>query len=180
MEIGCCLIPPASELPKIWDDNKNSLIEFTHAANIGVKGIIKYQNGQPARYIGVRFGPREPIFKTSEIGEYFALILPGTYNMSLLFNCDTIYNSVVYVHHTSGQLVFNITLDDRLFFLAFYYNLDKYALFCDQSKAPVDCSNSLSRYRQRNSAMGLTGFGCKIVVAISFVIVLINRKLALY
>lgn len=147
MEIGCCLLPPASQLPQIWEDNKNALIEFIHMANTGVRGVVRYQNGLPARSLSVQFDSREPMFKTSELGEYFALLLPGTYKMTLLLNCDPIYTTIVHVHYMSGLLVFNITLDDRLFFRASYYNLDKYALFCTKSKAPVDCSSRFWKYK---------------------------------
>ena len=140
MEIGCCLTPPASDLPQIWLDNKNAIIEFTRTANLGVRGVISYQNGLPARGVSVQFNSREPIIKTTELGEYFTILLPGTYNMSLMFNCDIIDNSIIHIHQSTKPMVFNVTLNDRLYFRSFYYKLDQYALFCNRFKAPIDCS----------------------------------------
>lgn len=145
MEIGCCLLPPASELPKIWNDNRDSLIEFTRAVHTGIRGLITYKNGRPARFVSVQFDQREPMFKTSETGEYYAFLMPGIYNMTLRFNCDIVYSTVVRVHTNNPLLVHNLTLDDSLFFRSFYYELDKYAIFCTQSKAPVDCSAGYER-----------------------------------
>lgn len=97
MEIGCCMTAPASDLPKLWNDNRDALIEFTRAANTGIRGIVTYKNGVPARHVSVQFDTREPMFKTSETGEYYAFLLPGIYNMTLLFNCDPIYSTMVHV-----------------------------------------------------------------------------------
>lgn len=140
MEIDCRITPPATDIPKLWDENKDALIEFTRAANTGIRGIITYQNGLPARYLSVQFDSREPIFKTSESGEYFALLIPGTYNITVMLNCDPVYSSIVHIHHYNRILIYNVTLDNLLYFQAFYYRLDKYALFCTKSKASIDCS----------------------------------------
>lgn len=150
MEIGCCLTPPAAELPKIWDDNRDALIEWTRAAQTGVRGVVTYKNGKPARYVSVQFNQREPMFKTDVTGEYYAVLLPGIYNMTLRFNCDPVFTTMIRVHTNSPLLLYNITLDDSLYFRSFYYNLDKYALACTKSKRPVDCSLGLERLSDPN------------------------------
>ena len=175
MEIGCCLLPPASELPKIWDDNRNALIEFARSANTGIRGLIKYQNGQPARYISIQFDSREPIFKTSELGEYYAILLPGIYNMTLMLNCDPIYSTMARIHQ-NGLLVFNITLEDQYYFRSFYYNLNKYALFCTKSKGPVDCSTGTERYSEGQSGKGALLTYSPHLMLLTFIVFLMRRN----
>jgi carboxypeptidase M len=41
LELSCCKYPPASELPKFWEDNRNSLLQFIGEAHRGVKGFVK-------------------------------------------------------------------------------------------------------------------------------------------
>ena len=41
LELSCCKFPPASELPKFWEDNRQSLLQFIGEAHRGVKGFVK-------------------------------------------------------------------------------------------------------------------------------------------
>ncbi|KAK3592822.1 hypothetical protein CHS0354_019050 [Potamilus streckersoni] len=47
LELGCDKFPPATELPEIWDENKNSLIFFMMQTHIGVKGTVQLSDGIP-------------------------------------------------------------------------------------------------------------------------------------
>lgn len=44
LELSCCKFPPASELPKFWEDNRASLLQFIGEAHRGVKGFVKDEN----------------------------------------------------------------------------------------------------------------------------------------
>ena len=76
MEIGCCLTPPASDLDTIWNENKNSLIEFTSAANTGIRGLITYRNGLPASFLSIQFNSREPISKQLNSANFLPCYCP--------------------------------------------------------------------------------------------------------
>lgn len=171
MEIGCCITPPASELDTIWDENKNSLIEFTKAANMGIRGLVTYRNGLPAPFLSIQFDSREPIFKTTELGEFYAMLLPGTYNMTVLLNCDPIFSKVVHIDGSKKLLVTNVVLEDIFYFRAFYYKLDKYAIFCTKSKAPVDCSSG-KEVPDKNGSTSL--------IAMTSVLAVLGRILIFY
>lgn len=41
LELSCCKYPPSSELPKFWEDNRNSLLQLIGEAHRGVKGFVK-------------------------------------------------------------------------------------------------------------------------------------------
>ena len=62
--------------------------------------------------------------------------------MTVMFNCDPIFRKIIHIDSSKKLLVTNVTLDDSFYFRAFYYKLDKYALFCTKLKAPVDCSSN--------------------------------------
>lgn len=138
LEILCCLNPPAAELKTIWQQNKDALIELLKMANTGVRGIIKYTNGQPAKHLSVKIDSREPAFKTNKDGEYYRMLLPGSYELSLMLNCDQIYKNTILIPK-SGLLELNIEIDSQYQVRAQSYRLDRYALFCNKAKAPIEC-----------------------------------------
>ena len=41
LELSCCKYPPAGELPRFWEDNKGSLMQFIGEAHKGVRGFVK-------------------------------------------------------------------------------------------------------------------------------------------
>ena len=41
LELSCCKYPPAGELPRFWEDNKGSLMQFIGEAHRGVRGFVK-------------------------------------------------------------------------------------------------------------------------------------------
>ena len=137
LEISCCKYPPPFQLESFWNENKKPLIEFIKNANTGIRGIIQYSNGLPAKYLSVQFGLREPIFKTNEAGEYFRILLPGTYQIRVMINCDKVYENTIDITSRDRLLVFNITLSVDNFNLVQNYNLNRYAIFC--SKTVTNC-----------------------------------------
>ncbi|XP_014670312.1 PREDICTED: carboxypeptidase E-like [Priapulus caudatus] len=40
LELGCNKYPPAADLPKYWDQNKDSMLNFMWQAHTGVKGVV--------------------------------------------------------------------------------------------------------------------------------------------
>lgn len=80
LELSCCKFPSASELPGEWLKNKRSLIEYMKRVHIGVKGLVKDTNGYPISEaeIVVR-GPETKAVRTTNRGEYWRLLMPGTY-----------------------------------------------------------------------------------------------------
>jgi len=130
VEMTCCKYPVASQLPKIWLDNKKSLVVFMRKANTGIRGIVRYSDGRPAENVTVKIGQREPYFRTNKNGEYYRILLDGTYEISFMYNCDSVYTQSVVV---SGLKVFNVTLSEETSNLAGKYSLDRYPIFCLES-----------------------------------------------
>jgi carboxypeptidase D len=137
LELSCCKYPAASELEKAWTDNKKSLIEYLKMANTGIKGIITYSDGSPAKHLSIQIDSREPIFKTNEFGEYYRILAPGSYKMSIMYSCDTVMTVRVSVNSGSGTIMPTIRLDPLRSQRSSSYRLDKNPIFCKRSGAPT-------------------------------------------
>jgi len=53
-QVSCCSYPPASDLPKIWEDNEDSAMKLLLEAHTGVKGTIKNLIGIPIRAVKLK------------------------------------------------------------------------------------------------------------------------------
>uniref|UniRef100_A0A8C3XA94 Carboxypeptidase M n=1 Tax=Cyanoderma ruficeps TaxID=181631 RepID=A0A8C3XA94_9PASS len=81
LELSCCKYPPADQLEKFWRDNKAALIEYIKQIHLGVKGQVTDKNGNPIpnAIVEAKGRPHVCPYRTNEQGEYFLLLLPGTY-----------------------------------------------------------------------------------------------------
>lgn len=80
LELSCCKYPSRTELPSEWHKNKKSLMEYMKQVHLGVKGLVKDLNGYPIRDANIYVqGIEEKPVRTTERGEFWRLLLPGTY-----------------------------------------------------------------------------------------------------
>ncbi|XP_074428958.1 carboxypeptidase M isoform X2 [Larus michahellis] len=81
LELSCCKYPPADQLEEFWNDNKVALIEYIKQVHLGVKGQVTDKNGNPIpdAIVEAQGRPHVCPYRTNEHGEYFLLLLPGTY-----------------------------------------------------------------------------------------------------
>ncbi|KAM5289316.1 carboxypeptidase M isoform 2-T2 [Ctenodactylus gundi] len=81
LELSCCKYPREEKLPNFWEDNKASLIEYIKQVHLGIKGQVFDQNGIPLPNVIVEVQDRKHIcpFRTNRFGEYYLLLLPGSY-----------------------------------------------------------------------------------------------------
>jgi hypothetical protein len=149
LEISCCKYPHKNQLSKIWQENRHSLIEYLKKSNTGVKGIINFSNGQLAQNLTVKIDSRRPYFKTNKNGEFYRILLPGTYQLELLINCTSIYKTTFKITFLNELVELNITLSSNAYI--FYENLinstlspilNKYAIFCDDYKTGEGSSHN--------------------------------------
>jgi len=142
VEISCCNYPHHSELKNIWLENRHSLIEYAKLANIGIRGRVVFLSGRAASYLTVNFGI-EPYFKTDENGEFYRILMPGTYTLKLMLNCDEtliLYVKQFILTKSENLIELNITLDKDFYE---YYHTQKLnsnpSLF---NRTPVFCSRN--------------------------------------
>ena len=81
VELSCCKYPQSSSLQTEWRKNVKSLVKFIQKVHIGVKGIVYQFDGIPVQNAKVVVEGNEKHVKTTERGEYWRLLLPGTYNI---------------------------------------------------------------------------------------------------
>nr|XP_020641717.1 carboxypeptidase M isoform X1 [Pogona vitticeps]XP_020641718.1 carboxypeptidase M isoform X1 [Pogona vitticeps]XP_020641719.1 carboxypeptidase M isoform X1 [Pogona vitticeps] len=84
LELSCCQYPPKEELPSFWNDNKIALIEYIKQVHLGVKGRVLDAHGKPIPDVIVEATGRRHVcpYKTHRNGEYYLLLLPGSYTLN--------------------------------------------------------------------------------------------------
>ena len=147
IQLSCCQFPNASTIDQLWLDNKKSLVELAKLAHIGIKGIVTFPNGEPVPYVMIKIDSREPIFSANERGEYYRVLLTGTYNISVWFSCDMqVYSTQVTLTKESPLATLNIVLPAELhdiYHREYHEKLDRYGVFC-KAKQPATCPNKPS------------------------------------
>lgn len=82
-EISCCKFPLRRELPRFWEDNKQSLLAYLGEAHKGVRGIVSDGNNNPVAKAFLRISNRTIGFKTTSRGEYWRVLRPGRYTLEV-------------------------------------------------------------------------------------------------
>ncbi|KAM5249252.1 carboxypeptidase M isoform 1-T1 [Hipposideros larvatus] len=85
LELSCCKYPREEKLSTFWNLNKASLIEYIKQVHLGVKGQVFDQSGKPLPNVIVEVQDRKHIcpYKTNKFGEYYLLLLPGSYTLNV-------------------------------------------------------------------------------------------------
>ena len=83
MELSCCKYPMGSALPEEWRNNKEAMMKYMEAAHIGVKGVVKDEAGYPIYLASVQVQGIDHNVTTTEQGEFWRLLVPGTYTITV-------------------------------------------------------------------------------------------------
>jgi hypothetical protein len=142
-------------------------------AHKGVRGVISYESGQPARFITVRIDQREPYFKTNEMGEFYRILLPGKYNLVLMYNCDELKSMEIEIPSSTGLLELNITLESKHLLNSIKYSLDKYPMFCTKTFQPAAC-NSLNITKNENINLNYSNKIVSFSISVYFLFVFVS------
>jgi hypothetical protein len=104
-------------MQQIWQDNQNALLNYLALANTGVRGIVTNAKGLPLAMLTVRVDAREPFFKTSSLGEFYRLLLPGTYQLALTLGCgaQVLHTQQIVVSASQAPLQLSIVLNDAAY-----------------------------------------------------------------
>lgn len=94
IELGFTKYPAASQLPTLWSQNRESMLQFLEAANWGVRGIVtSAATGQPlfTKVTVVSPAPSPTpdanhpsthwVFSDADLGDYHRQLEPGTYTL---------------------------------------------------------------------------------------------------
>lgn len=83
LEVSCCKFPTRDELPEFWKQNKKALLSYIAEANRGVKGQVLDRSGTPISNARLKIKDREFYFRTSQRGEFWRILMPGSYTLQL-------------------------------------------------------------------------------------------------
>ncbi len=145
VEVSCCKYPLPSQLESYWNDNKKSLIEYLKLANSGVRGVIRFEDGTKAKHVTVKIDSRAPYFKTNELGEYYRVLLPGTYSLSVSFDCESVYQTTIQIPASTLLLEKDIILSGELLDKYTSLSLNRYATFCNGKSNMINSGTSVSK-----------------------------------
>ncbi|XP_022710444.1 carboxypeptidase D-like isoform X2 [Varroa jacobsoni] len=84
LELSCCKYPNASQLVQEWNDNWRSLIGYMEQVHMGIKGLIRNRDSMaPVKQATVAVEGIKHNVTSSLRGEFWRLLLPGTYNITV-------------------------------------------------------------------------------------------------
>jgi carboxypeptidase M len=84
LEISCCKYPHVQELPQLWKENKMALLNYCLEALRGVTGrIVDGSTLRPIANASLRVSGRNIAFFSATTGEFWRLLLPGTYKLEI-------------------------------------------------------------------------------------------------
>ncbi|CAF1576284.1 unnamed protein product [Adineta ricciae] len=108
MEISCCKYPASDTLTNYWNYNRDAMIELLLQAQRGVKGLILNEYFDPIPSTQVMINNRKPVVQVTNLGEFWRVLLPGTYILKVLYRNNLIYNQTITISETSLPL--NLTI----------------------------------------------------------------------
>lgn len=84
LEVSCCKFPEEDTLEGFWQENKKSLLEYLKLVQTGLKGFVKDKvsnKGIEGAQIGI-VGRGHPV-RSAKDGDYWRLLVPGTYHVKV-------------------------------------------------------------------------------------------------
>lgn len=109
IEIGCYKYPYASELPQYWLDNREALITYMEQVHKGISGFVTSTIGHPIRNAEILVEGINHVVKSAQYGDYYRILLPGKYNVTVSARGYESYTQEVEVPK-SGYVQYNVTL----------------------------------------------------------------------
>lgn len=94
VEMGCDKFPPAAELPKYWEDNREPLLLFIEQVHYGVHGLIKSTIGHPVSGAVITLDNAKHATYSAAYGDYWKLALPGRHNITIMADG---YDILIYI-----------------------------------------------------------------------------------
>ncbi len=82
IELSDTKIPSASQLPTLWNQNRDSMIAYMRTCLIGVRGLVTDSvTGQPLAATVTVVGRDHAVYTDPDVGDYHRMLLPGTYDL---------------------------------------------------------------------------------------------------
>ncbi len=109
VEMGCTKFPKATRLQSYWNAHKLPLILFMTQVHKGVRGFVTSDDGKPIKRATITVSGISHTVVTADDGDYWRLLLPGTYNVMASADGYSSETKEILVQHGLA-LVVNFTL----------------------------------------------------------------------
>ncbi|OXU25957.1 hypothetical protein TSAR_015747 [Trichomalopsis sarcophagae] len=110
LELGCNKFPNATDLEDYWRDNREPLLQFIEASRRGVHGVVTSSIGSPVAHAKVDIEGRHHAIYTSTEGDYWRLLPPGRYNVTVTAPNYEYLTQTVEVPGDGGEAKLDFTL----------------------------------------------------------------------
>ena len=114
MELSCCKYPQGSKLAQEWRNNKEAMMKYMEASHLGVKGVVRDEAGEPIQLAVVQVAGIDHNMTTTPGGEYWRLLTPGTFTLTVSANgYDPVTKSNIVVTDQGEAVIEDFTLVKR-------------------------------------------------------------------
>jgi len=87
LELGCRKFPPGKDLPGLWNENKDALLNFMWQTHLGIKGMIENEDGEPIFNATIKvyqltnnnWNYIDHDVTSNPMGDYYRLLADGSY-----------------------------------------------------------------------------------------------------
>ena len=119
LELGCTKYPKHELLESFWHDNRESLLRYMESVHMGFKGFVVDADGRPVPDATVHVEGIDHDVVTAEDGDFWRLLPPGNYTVSVSApGLDSLTNKVSVPRgllvdadtKVAGAMVYNFTL----------------------------------------------------------------------
>lgn len=84
IELGNTKKPAESQLPTLWNDNRDSMLSLAEKVLIGVRGVITdARSGLPLGATIRVVGRDHDVYTDPDVGDYHRVLLPGSYDLTV-------------------------------------------------------------------------------------------------
>ncbi|CAH2316234.1 carboxypeptidase D-like [Pelobates cultripes] len=83
LEVSCCKYPREDQLPRLWDENKQALLELIKQVHKGIKGRVVDTSGNSVPKATIQFTTRKKkyVYQANNYGEFYKILIPGKYKV---------------------------------------------------------------------------------------------------
>ncbi|CAF1465586.1 unnamed protein product [Adineta steineri] len=122
LELGCQKFPPGKNLPSLWDDNKDALLNFMWQTHVGIKGYVLDEDDQPIHNASIKayqlvndnWKYIDHDITSNPKGDYYRLLTDGSYAIQVKkpgYESQTKYIKVHNKEHQTNAQKVDFTLE---------------------------------------------------------------------
>ena len=96
VETSCVKKPLARKLASEWENNRDAMIAYLQTAASATHGLVRDSQGNPVKGAHIEVIGKAKDLITSESGEYWRILAPGTYRIQAKKGPYQYYITVLY------------------------------------------------------------------------------------